>query len=229
MLFALFQGPLELLVGGLELLRLSIELCVGLASTRWSGSRGKILPSLEALLQIALLVVLLALLCVVSLVCAPIFGAQGTRLRRSRLLMLCSMRFFLGNLVGHFGHFGERNFVLGGSIPLAKRECHLDFLHRILEILHSGRGLMTQVVLRLPLVWHRVQHDRGELTIAVRLDRLRRLRRISRMDDARELGNVASYRRGELQEGAHRLLRAEAQQGEVEFLLLGRVVREDCF
>jgi hypothetical protein len=55
--------------------------------------------------------------------------------------------------------------------------------------------------------------------------------RISRVDDAGELGNVASYRRGTLQERAHRLLRAETQQqqGEIEFFLLGRVVREDCF
>ena len=117
MLFALLQGPLELLVGGLELLRLSIELCVGLASTRWSGSRGKILPSLEALLQIALLVVLLALLCVVSLVCAPIFGAQGTGLRRSRLLMLCSMRFFLGILSVILVILEKETLFLGVPFP----------------------------------------------------------------------------------------------------------------
>jgi hypothetical protein len=50
------------------------------------------------------------------------------------------------------------------------------------------------------------------------------------MDDARELGKVASKRRGMLQEWPHlHLARVETKQGEVKLLLLCYVVRENCF
>jgi hypothetical protein len=56
-------------------------------------------------------------LCVVSLGCAPILGAQGTRLRRSRLLMLRSMRFFLGILSVILVILEKETLFLGVPFP----------------------------------------------------------------------------------------------------------------
>jgi hypothetical protein len=134
--------------------------------------------------------------------------------------MLRSVRFLLGNLVRHRSHFIPLPIVLGASILVAKRECNLDFLKGILKILNVSGCFMHEVILRMPVVGHHVQTNCCELAITVRLHQ-------TRMDEARQLANVASQRSETLEEWPHfHLAGVKAKQGKVKLLLLCCVVCE---